>query len=65
MALEDKLNQRFTRAIQGAPWVLGITTGTAAPAMPTTEQMLEALTAAVIALHENVLQLAREIDGSR
>jgi hypothetical protein len=64
MALEDELNKRFLRALQGTPWILSITTGEP-PGEISDSDLISGLTAAVGAIHENVLQLAREIDASR
>jgi hypothetical protein len=64
MALADELNEHFLRTLQGTPWILGITTGEQ-PGTITDSDLIQGLTAAVKATHDNVLRLAREIDASR
>ena len=65
MALEDELNKRFLRAFQGTPWILDFTTGEGDLTQVSDLDLIQGLVAAMGAIHENVLQLARELDASR
>jgi hypothetical protein len=65
MALADELNEHFLRTLQGTPWLLAFTTGEGDQDAVTDSDLIQGLTAAVKATHDNVLRLAREIDASR
>jgi hypothetical protein len=65
MALDDELNKRFVRALQGTPWVLAFTTGEGDLMNVSDTDLIQGLVAAMGAIHENTLHLARELDASR
>ena len=65
MALADELNDHFVRTLQGTPWILAVTTGEGDLTGVDPWDLIQGLTAAVKATHDNVLRLARELDASR
>jgi hypothetical protein len=61
--LTDELEKRFFREIEGIPWILEVHAGRVTSGEDVSvEELIQGLTIAVIALHENLLWLAKHVE---